>query len=217
MQYAYPLAFGVTSMGPFPVFNGGDDLSFAYSSLFNPAAVDPTGTSSLYYIFNDGLIKSMIDPGSTGGRFDYLAWQPKVQALSAQWDAKDPNIDAFQKKGGKLLLIQGTTDMLVSPQVTTDYFNSLKGRYADSLKTFARYFMVPGFGHGTGPFLSKWDSLSTLDAWASSGTEPTNQVTTDGSAATLGRTRPLCEYPLFPKYKGTGDVNSSASFSCSAI
>ena len=214
MRYAYPLAFGVTSMGPFPVFNGGDDLYFAYSNLFNPAAVDPTGTSTLYYIFNDGVIRNFIDPGSTGGSFDYLAWQPKIQALSAQWDAKDPNIDAFQKKGGKLLLIQGTTDMLVAPAVTTDYYNSLKSRYADTLKSFARYYMVPGFGHGTGPFASRWDSLSALDAWANGGTAPTNPVATDG--ATAGRTRPLCEYPLFPKYNGTGDANSAASFTCSA-
>ena len=216
MQCAYPLAFGVTSMGPFPVFNGGDDLSFAFSSLFNPAAVDPTGTSTLYYIFNDGVIKNMIDPGSTGASFDYLAWQPKIQALSAQWDAKDPNIDAFQKKGGKLLLIQGTTDMLVAPPVTTDYYNSLKARYGDVLKDFARYYVVPGFGHGTGPFQSKWDSLSALDSWASNGTAPANQVTTDGAAATAGRTRPLCEYPLFPKYNGTGDGNSATNFTCSA-
>ena len=217
MQYAYPLAFGVTGMGPFPVFNGGDDLSFAYSSLFNPAAVDPTGKSTLYYIFNDGVIKNFLDPASTGGSFDYLAWQPKIQALSARWDAKDPDIDTFQKKGGKLLVIQGTTDMLVAPAVTTDYVNSLKSRYGDKLSSFARYYMVPGFGHGTGPFQSKWDSLSALDAWASSGTAPTNPVTTDGAAATAGRTRPLCEYPLFPKYKGTGDVNSAANFTCSAI
>jgi len=100
--------------------------------------------------------------------------------------------------------------------VTTDYYNSLKARYGDVLKDFARYYVVPGFGHGTGPFQSKWDSLSALDSWASNGTAPANQVTTDGAAATAGRTRPLCEYPLFPKYNGTGDGNSATSFTCSA-
>jgi feruloyl esterase len=28
-------------------------------------------------------------------------------------------------------------------------------------------------------------------------------------------TRPLCKYPAFPRYKGSGDPNDAASFSCS--
>jgi hypothetical protein len=31
-----------------------------------------------------------------------------------------------------------------------------------------------------------------------------------------GRTRPLCEYPSWPKYKGSGDVNLASSFTCSS-
>jgi hypothetical protein len=26
--------------------------------------------------------------------------------------------------------------------------------------------------------------------------------------------RPLCRYPTFPRYKGSGDVNSASSYSC---
>ena len=29
-----------------------------------------------------------------------------------------------------------------------------------------------------------------------------------------GRTRPLCEYPSWPKYRGNGDVNAASSFTC---
>ena len=29
-----------------------------------------------------------------------------------------------------------------------------------------------------------------------------------------GRTRPLCDYPKWPQYNGTGDVNLAASFTC---
>jgi hypothetical protein len=29
-----------------------------------------------------------------------------------------------------------------------------------------------------------------------------------------GRTRPLCEWPEWPKYDGAGDVNRAESFSC---
>ncbi|MGT2433346.1 tannase/feruloyl esterase family alpha/beta hydrolase [Cupriavidus basilensis] len=40
-----------------------------------------------------------------------------------------------------------------------------------------------------------------------------NIVITDLSGATAGRTRPLCEYPAWPKYV-SGDTNSAASFTC---
>jgi feruloyl esterase len=38
-------------------------------------------------------------------------------------------------------------------------------------------------------------------------------VVTD-TYASPGRTRPLCEYPFWPKYKGTGDIDKAASFTC---
>jgi len=31
-----------------------------------------------------------------------------------------------------------------------------------------------------------------------------------------GRTRPLCPYPQFAHYKGTGDINLAANFECRA-
>ncbi|MBW8837830.1 MAG: tannase/feruloyl esterase family alpha/beta hydrolase, partial [Burkholderia sp.] len=41
---------------------------------------------------------------------------------------------------------------------------------------------------------------------------PVEQVTTD-TAGVPGRTRPLCDYPKWPRYQG-GDVNQAASFEC---
>lgn len=32
----------------------------------------------------------------------------------------------------------------------------------------------------------------------------------------VDKSRPLCPYPEVAKYKGTGDTNSAASFSCEA-
>ncbi|MNL78839.1 Tannase and feruloyl esterase [compost metagenome] len=55
--------------------------------------------------------------------------------------------------------------------------------------------------------------MTTLERWAEQGVGPTSQVTTDVTGVP-GRTRPLCDYPQWPKYKGTGDVNLAASFAC---
>ena len=39
-------------------------------------------------------------------------------------------------------------------------------------------------------------------------------IATDVTAATAGRTRPLCRYPEWPRYNGSGSASAAASFSC---
>ena len=60
----------------------------------------------------------------------------------------------------------------------------------------------------------RWDGLTALDRWVDGGAEPVNQIATDSAQATAGRTRPLCEYPTWPRYLGKGDANTAASFLC---
>jgi hypothetical protein len=76
--------------------------------------------------------------------------------------------------------------------------------------------MVPGMGHGVGAFVPAWDVMAALDAWVTRGTAPGVLASTDTVAGTAGRTRPLCIYPTWPKYSGSGDVNAASSFTCSA-
>jgi hypothetical protein len=73
---------------------------------------------------------------------------------------------------------------------------------------------VAGLGHAASSvFNATWDSLTALEQWVEKGTAPSGQVTTD-TAGVPGRTRPLCDYPKWVKYNGTGDVNLAASFTC---
>jgi hypothetical protein len=56
--------------------------------------------------------------------------------------------------------------------------------------------------------------LPALENWVEKGVDPTgNQIVTD-TVGVPGRTRPLCLYPTWPKYRGSGDLNAAASFSC---
>jgi len=83
--------------------------------------------------------------------------------------------------------------------------------YVDS---FVRYYEVPGFGHAVSTvFNESWDSLSALEQWVERGAGPSGQVVVD-TAGVPGRTRPLCDYPKWPRHKGSGDVNSASSFAC---
>jgi feruloyl esterase len=79
---------------------------------------------------------------------------------------------------------------------------------------FARLFMVPGMGHcrgGDGP--DSFDSIGTLEKWREKGQAP---VTMAAVNKTSGLSRPLCAYPQYAKYKGTGDLKDAANWSCVA-
>jgi hypothetical protein len=84
----------------------------------------------------------------------------------------------------------------------------------DAVRSFVRFYEVPGYNHAASAvFNASWDSLTALEHWVDHGDAPANQVVTD-TVGVPGRTRPLCEFPLWPGYNGTGSVNSAASFSC---
>ena len=80
---------------------------------------------------------------------------------------------------------------------------------------FLRYFEIPGLAHGGGRFAPQWESLAALDAWVEHGTPSDRAIVTDGTRGeTRGRTRPLCRFPTWPKFTGSGDAREAASFAC---
>ena len=113
-------------------------------------------------------------------------------------------------------MLQGTADMLIPTRATERYVANVRTKLgATTTDAFLRYYEVAGFQHGVSTtFQSAWDSLTALESWVEKSTDPAeNEVTTD-LIGVPGRTRPLCRYPAFPKYKGTGDMNLAASFTC---
>ena len=115
-----------------------------------------------------------VDPENPG------QWGPRFSELSALID-QPVNLDAFAARGGKLLLVHGLTDILVSSRATAEYYERLQrrmGRHA--VERFARYYEIPGFGHALSTiFNASWDSLTTLEKWAEQGRAPGPQVVTD--------------------------------------
>lgn len=155
-----------------------------------------------------GFNSLLLDPESPG------PWGPRISELSRQLDTST-DVSAFAAKGGKLLLAHGLADVLVSSRATEDYYRRLQTQMGpDRVRSFARYYEVPGLGHAVSTaFNATWDSLTTLERWVENGIAPANQVTTDVTGVP-GRTRPLCDYPQWPKYSGSGDVNQAGSFVC---
>ncbi len=162
-----------------------------------------------YHVTRDPSYDSLsLDPENPG------AWASRISLLSATMDNRT-DLSAFAAKGGKLLLAHGLNDVLVSSRSTRALYNTwLAQMGAQPLHQFTRYYEVPGYNHAASSvFNATWDSLTALENWVEKGQAPEHQVTTD-TVGVPGRRRPLCDYPLWPRYKGSGDVNKAESFIC---
>jgi feruloyl esterase len=88
---------------------------------------------------------------------------------------------------------------------------------AEKASEFARLFLAPGVAHcGGGPGPAPTGQLDALMAWVEDGKAPETltAIKRDQSGA-VTRSRPLCQYPLVAKYKGTGSTDDAANFVCS--
>jgi feruloyl esterase len=106
----------------------------------------------------------------------------KLTALNGLNDATDPDLNAFAKAGGKIIIYHGWADPAISPFGTVNYYKSVvdhAGGYAAS-QQFSRLYMIPGGYHclgGGAPSVSV-DLLDPLFAWVESGAAPGAQVAT---------------------------------------
>ena len=151
------------------------------------------------------------------------------RAELSQWlDATNPDLSAFQKRGGKLIVAIGTNDTLASPGAQLDYYQSVLDKMGRSkVDGFARLYVLPQTGHGlTGnnyttdgdgkqieskPIPSTWDRFALLVDWVENGKAPTKAVKVTAGAKSL----PMCSYPEYPKYL-KGPAEAAESYTCSA-
>ncbi len=217
-ELGFPLQAGVDSFARWPILEGGDWPGlFGFGSRPVPSS-PPTPVADFgLHVLADPMVRFFItkDPTIDSLTFNPRAHAERLQAVSNIVDANSPDIAAFKSRGGKLLLMHGTVDSAVTPYNSTDYYARLVTQFGQGgLDEFVRFYMVPGFGHGSGQFIASWDSLGTLEKWVEQGAAPLSLVVTDAGKGNNDRTRPLCVYPTWPKYSGSGDANAATSFSC---
>jgi feruloyl esterase len=131
----------------------------------------------------------------------------------------NPDLSAFVKRGGKLLLVGGWVDDLPPQNVVTYYENVVRTMGADRVRDSVRLFMVPGMHHcfgGTfpGAYQVDFDPVQAVKSWKTSGKAPDQIVVTTSGAGWPTRKRLVCAYPSVSKYKGSGDTADPANFSC---
>jgi feruloyl esterase len=134
--------------------------------------------------------------------------------------------DKFRARGSKLIVHSGAADPVFSTKYHVAWYQKLIDKYGnDGAQSFARLFVVPGMNHGGGgPSANSYDPFSSLVKWVEEDTAPDRIVaTTTGDNADLARLaikipadrkRPLCPYPQFAFYSGSGDPELDASFVC---
>ncbi len=156
------------------------------------------------------------------------------QKLGSILNATNPDLRAFKKRGGKLIIYMGWSDAAIPPEMAINYYKSVVAkmgqREADS---FLRLYMVPGLQHcflGPGPNWfgqalfactpcdAKHDIVAAIEDWVERGIAPDTIIATkyknDIARTDPVRTRPLCPYPKVARYKGSGSIDAAANFTC---
>lgn len=160
------------------------------------------------------------DPSFQALDFDIDADPARMAEYSLVYDAyRDDRLVDFKAHGGKLMFVHGLADPIFSAHDTVDYYERLAANNGGVAATqdFSRLFAVPGENHCRGGRATdQFDLLTPMVEWVENGQAPERILA--GATATAAhfpnRTRPLCPYPKFAKYKGTGDVESADSFVC---
>lgn len=168
---------------------------------------------------------------------DYIEggqWNKRREEISKWLDATNPDLSAFYKRGGKMIITIGLMDNLASNGAQLDYYQSLIDKMGRTrVDEFARLFVVPHGGHGLSgkgyaingdgkaveikniPAPSGNDNVDLLVSWVEKKQVPAKTLVVDekGRIGTDTNVKGylLCSYPNYPKYV-SGPVESVSSY-----
>lgn len=143
----------------------------------------------------------------------------------------NPDLRKFKASGGKLISYQGGNDGFEIPGAVVDYYETVERTMGSRAATqeFFRLFIIPGMNHcfeGDGVFV--FDYLSYLETWVETGRAPDVMIGAHPKdlpkfgifalrppldpSTPVSFTRPVYPYPLYARYKGSGDPSDAKSF-----
>jgi feruloyl esterase len=230
-EFPFALANGVTS---YPGWNyGGEDQELGMHRWVTgslppqfPLPSDDDAQGRLWYLGN-GTIRYFI---ARDAKFNPLAFDPRnfadrTRQISTLMDSTNPDLSAFHARGGKLILKEHGADFAQSPFAGINYYKSVIAKMGrERVDSFLRLYVAPGILHGGGGIdrlgaavPNSADLLGGLDAWVNSGKTPDTLVQVSQETKPPFKvisSRPMCRYPLYPRYSGRGDPNIASSFDC---
>lgn len=153
--------------------------------------------------------------GLTPMNLDFDKAAEQVDATARINDAIDTDLSTFAGRGGKLILYEGLSDPVFSADDILDYYRRFERDNGgpEKARETARLFLVPGMTHcGGGPSTDQFDALQALENWVEKGQAPLSMMAR--GQAFPKRTRPLCPYPEYASYNGSGDPEDGKNFTC---
>jgi feruloyl esterase len=219
MPLGFAMANGITSAPPFGIlyganFSGPVDVG-TLPVLLNPPVL---GLNGYIASMQSEYLKYVIarDASYAPLTFDPVGAGPlraRVQQVSAMHDATSVDLGEFVQRGGKILMMHGTSDTIVPYSVSVRYVTRLRQAMGEAaVRSFLRFYGVAGMGHGEGRYTVAWKSLDLLEDWVERGRPPQDPESRN-VLDLLGQSRPLCDHPGYPRYVG-GPVRQASSFRC---
>jgi feruloyl esterase len=227
LKFPSPLANGVKSFGMWLPTTDPESFGTITSSRYRGqegASDNAPVHSSLGVLGVTGFLMQNL----TANPLDYTeddAMNKRRKLISEWLDATDPDLRAFYKNGGKIILTVGTQDFIASSGAQLDYYQSLIDKMGQKkLDRFARLYVVPQGGHGLSgrsyktngdgetiavkniPAPNSNDKMDMIISWVEEGNAPakTLVINNEGRIGVKpeGKGYILCSYPNYPKYTG---------------
>ena len=172
-------------------------------------------------ILSESLIRNWIlsDPDYDALKFEPGEHLPEIAQVAELLDAST-DLTQFFARNGKLILVHGTNDWAISYEGSIKYWNGVADAVGGESKRDENmeFFLQPGVLHcAGGPGADTVDLLSAVSSWVEEGKRPSSQGIVSSRldmAGVLQFQRPLCKYPEYPRYNGSGDAADAASYTC---
>ncbi len=224
VEFGVKLKNGETGSPGFPV--GSEEKGgWADQLRAKPDAAKPPAATAGYHL----TLRYADKPGA-GDLYTHSTTElaTTLQDLSASID--QPNDwSAFLAKGGKLILYGAANDYLTNPNNQVRMYDQAVKRHGKgAIDRAVRFYMTPYAPHnsasqvaGGGDPLPRYvDLMGAMERWVEQGKTPPDallQTYTDKTPPyAVKRARPLCRYPNYPRYRGSGDPKLMESYSCAA-
>lgn len=195
----------------------GSELNWA--GIITPATA--TGTSGDINFVRETLRYQIFDspqPALTYKDIKFTAayYKKVMQPNEGMYDATDPDLSAFKKAGGKLILWHGLGDQHIPAVGTMAYYKAVEKAMGGEAATesFARLFLLPGVAHcggGQGP--DTFDALTAITDWVTKGDAPDSLTTKSvDSGGDTTATRPVYPFPYYAKNTTGGPATDASSY-----
>lgn len=173
-------------------------------------------STALQFLFQDTTVKNYLARDPAADSLAYDPWdgnQNALYAMAALNDATNADIRPFIQSGAKLILWHGANDSALSVNATAAYNTNMRNAVgAANADAATRFYVAPGVNHcAGGPGADSADLLAALDEWVSNSVAPGTLTAEklDGSGA-VAFSRPLCQYPQYPRYTGPANDDDAA-------